>query len=89
MSDIATKRKPKTIFSSHDAYTPLTMTNVQYSLMTSPCETVVPLTSRIQNMADTSGLARTSHQTYALLAPRTAYVGRHRMTGESTHQPLD
>ena len=33
------------------------MTSVQYSLTTSPCDTVVPLTSRIQNSAVTSGLA--------------------------------
>ena len=63
----------------------LTMTNVQYSLMTWPCDTVVPFTSTIQNMADSCGLARTSHHTCTLFSPTAAYVGRQRITGASVH----
>lgn len=62
------------------------MTTVQYSLMTWPSLTVVPLTSMIQNKAVSDGCADTSQRSATLRSPSEANVGGHVITGRSDHK---
>lgn len=64
------------------------MLRVQYSLMTSPSATVVPLTSISQNSDVTSGRALTWQRTKTFLSPSAAEVVSQVIMGASDNIKL-